>query len=223
MWTIRRYQPSDRSAVRRLAGDTAHFGEPIERFFDAREVFLDAFANFYTDVAYNYLWVALENSATHDDSTTLDDGELIGYLMGCPDTRDYEAWFRSNVKHVAWRAVTWRYRGVFTRKSLGYIRRYLRLRLPYIDLSPYPAHLHINTRADRRGTGIGTALMKTYLDQLRTENIPGVHLETSSENKIAVPWYERLGFRRLQSVPTDVYQHSVGHAVDLYLYAMRLM
>ena len=69
---------------------------------------------------------------------------------------DYNAWFQSNVKRVAWRAATLRYRGVFTRKSLGYLRRYLRLRVPYIDLSPYPAHLHINTRADRRGNGIGT-------------------------------------------------------------------
>jgi ribosomal protein S18 acetylase RimI-like enzyme len=217
MWTIRPYQPSDRSAVRQLAGDTAHFGEPIERFFDAREVFLDAFANFYTDVSYPYLWVALDSSAAHED------GELIGYLMGCPQTRDYDAWFRSNVKQVAWRVATLRYRGVLTRKSLGYIRRYARLRVPYVDLSPYPAHLHINTRADRRGAGVGTALMMAYLDQLRSESVPGVHLETSSENKIAVPWYERLGFQRLHSFPTDVYQHSVGHSVELYVYAMRLV
>lgn len=211
MWTVRRYQPSDRSAVRQLAGDTAHFGEPIERFFDAREVFLDAFATYYTDVAYNYLWVSHDN------------GELIGYIMGCPDTYDYNVWFRAHLKRVAWRAATLRYHGLFTRKSLIYIRRYLRLRVPYIDLSPYPAHLHINTRADRRGTGVGSALMKAYLDQLRNENIPGVHLETTSENKIAVLWYERLGFQRLQSMPTDVYQHSVGHSVDLLLYAMRLV
>ena len=211
MWTIRRYQPSDRSAVRQLTGDTAHFGDPVERFFDAREVFLDAFTTYYTDVAYNYLWVA------HDD------GMPIGYLMGCPDTYDYNVWYRANLKRVAWRAATLRYHGVFTRKSLGYLRRYLRLRVPYVDLEPYPAHLHINTRADRRGQGIGNALMQTFLDQLRNENVPGVHLETTSENKIAVPWYERLGFQRLQSVPTDVYQRSVGHSVDLLLYAMRLV
>ena len=210
MWTIRRYQPSDRSAVRRLAGDTAHFGDPVEHFFDAREVFLDAFAAYYTDVAYDYLWVA------HDE------GELMGYIMGCPDTSHYHAWFRANLKRVAWRAATLRYRGMFTRKSLGYIWRYLRLRVPYVDLAPYTAHLHINTRADRRSQGIGNALMRTCLDQLRNENVPGVHLETSSENKIAVPWYERLGFQLLQSVPTDVYQHSVGHSVDLLLYALRL-
>jgi ribosomal protein S18 acetylase RimI-like enzyme len=210
MWTIRRYQPSDRSAVRQLSGDTAHFGDPIERFFDARQVFLDAFTTYYTDVACNYLWVAHEA------------GALIGYIMGCPDTDNYLVWYRANLRRVAWRAATLRYRGVFTRKSLGYIRRYLQMRVPYVDLSPYPAHLHINTRADRRGSGVGTALMKAYLDQLRGESVPGVHLETTSENTIAVSWYERLGFRRLQSVPTDVYRHSVGHSVDLLLYALRL-
>src|SRR5512147_2019888 len=114
MWTIRRYQPSDRSAVRQLAGDTAHFGEPIERFFDAREVFLDVFATYYTGVAFNYLWVA------HDD------GALLGYLMGCPNTRDQYARFRSNATRVAWRVAALRYRGVFTRKSLAYIWRYAR-------------------------------------------------------------------------------------------------
>ncbi len=210
MWTIRRYQPSDRSAVRQLTGDTAHFGDPVEQFFDAREMFLDAFATYYTDVAYDYLWVAV------------DDGMTIGYLMGCPDTYDYNVWYRANIRRVAWRMATLRYHGAFTRKSLGYVWRFLQMRVPYVDLSPYPAHLHINMRADRRGQGIGTALMQTFLDQLRTENIPGVHLETTSENKIAVPWYERLGFQRLQSVPMDVYQHSVGHSVDLLLYALRL-
>jgi ribosomal protein S18 acetylase RimI-like enzyme len=161
-------------------------------------------------VASNYLWVA------HDD------GALLGYLMGCSDARDYNAWFRSNVKRVAWRVATLHYRGVFTRKSLAYIWRYARLRVPYLDLTSYPAHLHINTRADRRGRGIGTALMRAYLDQLRNENIPGVHLETSSENKIAVLWYEKLGFQLLQRIPTDLYQPSVGHSIDLLVYGMKL-
>ena len=196
--------------MRQLAGDTAHFGEPIERFFDAREVFLDAFATYYTDVAGPYLWVA------HEDDV------LLGYLMGCPDTRSQYVWFRANVTRVVWRVATLRYHGVFTRKSLAYIWRYARLRVPYLDLSSYPAHLHINTRADRRGQGVGTALMHAYLDQLRNENVPGVHLETSSENKIAVPWYEKLGFQLLQRTPTDLYQYSVGHTIDLLVYGMKL-
>jgi ribosomal protein S18 acetylase RimI-like enzyme len=210
MWTVRRYQPSDRSAVRQLAGDTAFFGDPIEGFFTARGLFLDAFANYYTDVAGDYLWVAQ------------DGGAIAGYLMGCPDTHDYNTWFSVNVKRVAWRAATLRYRGLFKRRTLDYVWRYLRLHVPYLDLSSYPAHLHVNTRADKRGNGVGTALMNAYLDQLRDENVAGVHLETSSENKIAALWYERLGFQLLQRTSTNLYWASVGHSVDLLLYGMRL-
>lgn len=216
MWHIRPYQPADRAAVFQLCGDTAHFGEPIERFFDARQVFLDTFAAYYTDIKGDYLWVAATDSA-EDESAG-----VIGYLMGCPDTRAYYQWFRSHTRRIAWRALTLQYRGLFTRKTLGYIWRYAHVRVPYLDLAPYPAHLHINTRAGLRGQGVGTALMQAYLDQLRREKIPGVHLETSSENKIAAPWYERLGFQLLQRTPTDLYRPSVGHDIDLLVYAMRL-
>ncbi len=210
MWHIRLYQPSDRSAVFQLCGDTAFFGEPIESFFDARELFLDTFATYYTDVVGDHLWVA------EDDRS-----EIVSYLMGCSDTPAYNRWFRGHAREMARRLITLRYRGL-TRKTLRFIWDYLHLRVPYIDLSPYPAHLHINTRAGLRGQGIGAALMNTYLDQLRREDIHGVHLETSSENIIAVPWYEKLGFQLLQRITTDLYKPSAGHSVDLLVYGMRL-
>ena len=210
MWHVRLYQPADRPVVFQLCGDMAHFGDPIEHFFDARELFLDTFAVYYTDVAGDYLWVAED-----------DRGDIVGYLMGCPDTLAYNRWFREHARTMARRFITLHYRGL-TRKTVGFIWRYLRLRVPHLDLSDYPAHLHINTRADLRGNGVGTALMHLYLAQLRRENVPGVHLETSSMNTIAVPWYEKLGFQLLQRVTTDLYTPSVGHPIDLLVYGMRL-
>jgi GNAT superfamily N-acetyltransferase len=210
MWRIRRYQPSDRPAVFQLCGDTAFFGDPIEGFFDARQLFLDTFATYYTDVMGDYLWVA-------DDER----GDIVSYLMGCPDTAAHNRWFRQHARKMARRFITLRYRGL-TRKTLRFIWDYLHLRVPYLDLSDYPAHLHINTRADLRGNGVGTALMKTYLDQLRAENVCGVHLETSSANSIAVPWYEKLGFQLLQRISTDLYKPSLGHSIDLLVYGLRL-
>lgn len=215
VWHVRLYQPTDRAAVFQLCGDTTFFGAPIEHFFDARELFLDTFAAYYTDRAGDHLWVAAAGSAEDDR------GDIAGYLMGCPDTADNHRCFRAHVRKIIWRTITLRYRGL-TSKTLRFAWNYLHLRMPYLDLSPYPAHLHINTRAELRGSGIGTALMRAYLDQLRSENIPGVHLETSSENKIAVPWYEKLGFQLLQRTPTDLYKASVGHSIDLLVYGLRL-
>ena len=210
MWHVRPYRPSDRPAVFQLCGDTAFFGAPIENFFDAREMCLDTFAPYYTDVVSDHLWVAEEDTSS-----------IAGYLMGCPDTAAHDKWFQKNARTMAWKLIMLRYRGL-TRRTLRFIWNYLRLHVPPLDLSPYPAHLHINTRQDMRSQGIGAALMQRYLEQLRAEGIPGVHLETSSENKIAVPWYEKLGFRLLQRAPTDVYKASVGHSINLLVYGMRL-
>ena len=216
MWHVRLYQPADRAAVYQLCGDAAFFGAPIENFFDARQLFFDTFAAYYTDLASDHLWVAAAGESAGDDG-----GDIAGYLMGCPDTADNQHWFRANMRKIVWRTIMLWYRGL-TPKTLRFAWNYLHLRTPYLDLSPYPAHLHINTRAELRGSGIGTALMRAYLDQLRHENIPGVHLETSSENKIAVPWYEKLGFQLLQRTPTDLYKASVGHSIDLLVYGLRL-
>ena len=213
MWHVRLYQPTDRAAVYQLCGDAAFFGAPIENFFDARRLFFDIFAAYYADLAGDHLWVA--------ESVEDPRGDIAGYLLGCPDTADNNRWFRANVRKIVWRTITLRYRGL-TPKTLRFAWNYLHLRTPYLDLSPYPAHLHINTRAELRGSGIGTALMRAYLDQLRSEHVRGVHLETSSENKIAVPWYEKLGFQLLQRTPTDLYKASVGHSIDLLVYGLRL-
>jgi ribosomal protein S18 acetylase RimI-like enzyme len=211
MWKICPYQPADRSAVRQLCADTAFFGDPLEKFFDARELFLDYFATYYTDIVSDHLWVAAE-----------DDGSIASYIMGCPDTYAHGSWSRDHLKQLKRKFFTLRYRGL-TPRTLRLIWNYWHLRGPaFVDLTPYPAHFHINTRSDLRGHGIGSALMETYLNQLRDEKISGVHLETTSENKIAVPWYEKLGFKLLSSWQTDLYRKSVGHKIDLLVYGMKL-
>jgi hypothetical protein len=47
---IRPYQPKDRESVFRIAADTAFFGAPIEAYMEDRNVFLDAFYAYYTDL-----------------------------------------------------------------------------------------------------------------------------------------------------------------------------
>ncbi len=210
MWNIRPYQPTDRAAVFQLCGDNAFFGEPLEKFFDARQLYLDYFALYYTDIVGKYLWVAEEN------------GSILGYIMGCPDTYLYGRWLMQHIKVLKRKFFTLQYRGL-TPRTLKIIWDYWHLQGPaFIDLSPYPAHLHINTRSDMRGQGIGAALMEKYLNQLRAEKISGVHLETTSENKIAYPWYEKLGFKLIFKWQTDLYRKSVGHEIDLLVYGMHL-
>lgn len=58
----------------------------------------------------------------------------------------------------------------------------------------YPAHLHIDILAEHQGKGLGHKLMQTFLDNLRANNVTGVHLGVSKENHGACKFYEKEGF-----------------------------
>lgn len=57
----------------------------------------------------------------------------------------------------------------------------------------YPAHLHVNVRADHRGRGFGARLVGCYLDSLRRRDIPGVHVITAPTGR-NLAFYRRYGF-----------------------------
>lgn len=59
--------------------------------------------------------------------------------------------------------------------------------------SAFPAHLHINFHPDARGRGLGSLLVKHYMNYLKLGNVMGVHLVTSPDAQ-NVSFYERLGF-----------------------------
>lgn len=61
----------------------------------------------------------------------------------------------------------------------------------------YPAHLHIDILKDYRGGGNGTRMIAALLEHLKTQKVQGVHLVVSEENKKAIRFYERCGFKTL--------------------------
>ncbi len=63
--------------------------------------------------------------------------------------------------------------------------------------SKYPAHLHIDILEGYRGGGTGTRLVETLLDHLAAKGIRGVHLCVDGENKKAIRFYKRCGFKTL--------------------------
>lgn len=91
-------------------------------------------------------------------------GKVLGYCLGMPKTRDTELYAAQ--PHLQ----------VFEEH--------------YKD---YPAHLHINCHAEARGQGIGTKLVQELENDLRAENIKGVHLMTSRDARNH-SFYQRLGY-----------------------------
>jgi len=60
----------------------------------------------------------------------------------------------------------------------------------------WPAHVHINLLPECRGRGAGAGLMRTWLDSLKAQGVPGCHLQTTLENTRAVRFFESAGFEK---------------------------
>jgi ribosomal protein S18 acetylase RimI-like enzyme len=211
---IRPFQASDRQAVFQIGGDSAFFGEPIEAYMEDRNIFLDAFYAYYTDLEPEHAWVACA------------DGKVIGFLAGCTDTRLHN--------RQLWQVIIPRFTGNllrgkyhFGKRSLHYISGllggFLRREFTRVNLDEYPAHLHINVDAAWRGYRLGQRLMEAWLGQLRQLGMAGVYLDTTSLNEAACRLYEKLGFRLVDSRPNRFWSKWFGKPVDNRCYGLKLL
>jgi GNAT superfamily N-acetyltransferase len=207
--TVRPYHPADRAALFKIGADTAFFGAPIEAYMEDRNIFLDIFYAYYTDYEPEHAWVACT------------DGVVVGFLTGCTDTHRHDRIFsRKVIPLFLWNALRGKYcfgpeaRRYFA-AGIGAMRRG---EVENPDLTHYPAHLHINLSEAWRGHGLGRRLIESYLDQLRSLGVPGVHLMTTNMNVVACQLYEHLGFHLIAEHPTVMYARWVKQTVTTRTY-----
>ena len=210
---IRSFQQEDRESVLRIGADTAFFGAPIEAYMEDRNVFLDAFYAYYTDLEPEHAWVACA------------DAEVVGFLTGCIDARTKgRKYWRFILPVIIGKLLRGKYR--FGKRSFGYITGMLggvlRGELTHADLELYPAHLHINVDSAWRGHGLGQRLMEAYLQQLRELSVKGVYLDTTSLNEAACRLYEKMGFSLLEARPDRYWANWFGRPVENRCYGLKL-
>lgn len=185
---VRPYAESDREGVRNVCFETGFMGEPVEWMWRDRESFCDIFCGYWTDREAEHAMVA--------DS----DGTVVGYLLGCVDSRRVWNMEKLVARHAFRRGIALRpgTAGVFWRMVADGVSDTIRHRLPpavYYD-ERWPAHLHIDLLPVCRGKGIGTTLVRRWFDVLRERGIPGCHLQTMAENADAIAFFEAMGFER---------------------------
>lgn len=193
------YEPKYRDVVRRCVFETGYGGETVMPFFTNIDLFADMNVTYYTDYEPEHAYIGMV------------DGEPAGYLLGCSDTQKYEqtvsdVLFPKLLKDLArgqykLDAVTLRYLG---RGMLQLLRgEYARP-----PLEQFPAHLHIDLFKPFRRFGLGSMLINRWLDDLRAMNSQGVQIGTSSFHVQALPFYEKLGFRRyaVRRVTTSIFK-----------------
>jgi RimJ/RimL family protein N-acetyltransferase len=186
---IRLFQPSDEAEVRRIAMETAWYGQSLRPWMDDVLFVSEALVGYYLRHQQPWLWVLEEQS------------RVVGYLTGCPDTADqHRQWRRDTLPRMArlfMHAHRWRHRCYW--HMLGHTLRaapaFTRLRK---DLDDFPAHLHCNLDASARGQGHAAELVQAFMDRLQTQNIPGVFITTSSD--AGKRFFAKLGFHKLRGV-----------------------
>ncbi len=210
---IRKYAPDDRSAVRRISVQTALMGERGTVFFDDDEIMADVLTVYFTDHEPESCFVAEC------------EGRVAGYILGCRDVKRMEKIFGARIlPSLLLKAFC---RGTFFRgKNLQFLFHvFLSLlkgefRAPVFS-KEYPAALHINIDKEFRAAGVGSALIRAYLGELKRQAVAGVHFATMSET--AALFFEKNGFRRLFSGRRSYFRYFLGRDVLLAIYGMRLV
>jgi len=210
---IRKFEKGDRDAVRRITHDNAFLGELASVFFEGREILSDALTLYFTDYEPESCFVASVGS------------EIVGCLIGARSKAVLEKIFSDK---ISLRLVYGAFKnGVFLKmKNIIFILRclwdMLRGKLITPDFTKeYPAIFHINVRKDYRGSKIGAGLTSSYLNYLKEEGVPGVHLATMSDR--AANFFSSQGFQLLFKGKRSYFRHILHKDVPLYIYGMKLV
>jgi ribosomal protein S18 acetylase RimI-like enzyme len=182
---VRPYRAADRGRVRDIAYRTGFLGDPADCYWRDEESFANVWTGYYTDREPQSAFVAER------------DGAVVGFLLGCVDSSRADSPKVALVREI-------RRRLLFVRPgTAGFLWRSIfdglrGVTAPSGDLDDprWPAHLHVDLLPEARRGGAGTALMQAWFERLRALGAAGCHLVTLHENRPAVAFFERMGFRR---------------------------
>lgn len=187
MSRIRPFRAGYEPALAEICLRTADAGADATGIFDDDELWAEIFVLPYVARHPEYAFVV-----------EADDGRVVGYVVGAPDTDEFEEWFRTQwwPRHSErWPRPALRQSRQDATVVYAYDRR--AGQEPYAER--YPAHLHIDLLPETQGQGWGRRLIDTLVDALRADGVPGLHLVASDQNTGALAFYTRLGFDELPS------------------------
>lgn len=189
---IRGYRPEDREDVFDVCVRTADSGSDATGLVADESLLPDVFAAPYLDLQPDLAFV-------------VDTGErVVGYVLAAADTASWVQRYRAEylpgfaARHPLTEPPTTR------EERIVWVGHHPELMIVH-DLVRFPAHLHIDLLPEAQGRGLGRALIRVLLGELRARGVPGVQLRYGETNHGAGAFYRRLGFHTLPSTPDDPY------------------
>jgi ribosomal protein S18 acetylase RimI-like enzyme len=202
---VRNYQAADREAVRQLCCDTGFLGNPIDPVFEDRELFADYLTGYYTRFEPEALLVCEV------------DGEVRGYLMGCRRALLRQAYqFLANFV-VAGKALYRCMRRPYNKASRRFLRWVLMNSWREVPVTPRNMpHFHMNILPEARSVRNTRALIRTFLDFLRSHDCRSVYGQVVTySGRRTVSLFRRYGFRVMDRVEVTKYRSIHGGRVLL--------
>jgi ribosomal protein S18 acetylase RimI-like enzyme len=207
---IRPYRPDDHDAVAEVCVRTAAGGGDARGLYSDDLLMPDVYALPYVAYAPELAFVVVHPERSDDDPDDrlqVEDGHLVGYVIGVADTAGFVAWWdREWAPGFAERhpsagpplraGATPSYSEAALLRDGGDPRRML---IPADELAAFPAHLHIDLLPAAQRRGYGRRLIDALRAALADRGVPGLHLSYDPANTSARAFYDRLGFRELPS------------------------
>ena len=184
-FSIRSYKSADTSAAYEICLKTGNSGQDATHLFSDPLVLGHIYVGPYMEFEPQSVFI-LE-----------DDQGPCGYIMGVLDSQKYYQWMHSewlpkirvDYKKPTGDPDTWNE----TEKITNLLFQPESQRL----FPGFPAHLHIDLLSRAQGKGQGKLMMDHFINYIRKNKIPGVHLELSVNNDRAFGFYCKYGLQEL--------------------------
>tara|TARA_B100001750_G_C15182356_1_gene434685 strand:- start:22 stop:624 length:603 start_codon:yes stop_codon:yes gene_type:complete len=192
-FSIRSYNPADTSAVYKICLKTGNAGQ------DATDLFFDP-------LVLGHIYVGPYMEFEPQSVFILEDDQgICGYIMGVLESRTYYQWMHNewlpkilvDYKKPTGDPDTWDE----TEKITNLLFQPESQRL----FPDFPAHLHIDLLSRAQGRGQGKLMMDRFIDHLKFNKIPGVHLELSRNNDRAFRFYCKYGMQELDRNDVSIF------------------
>jgi hypothetical protein len=199
----RKYQASDREAVRKLCCDTGFLGNPIDPVFEDRELFANFLTDYYLKHEPDSAFVVTSN------------GEIKGYLLGSrfPLKHQVHSLFQNALDAAkALRRYLW-----YKPASRRFLHWLILNAWREVPAAPRRiGHFHVNLLPEIRSIEAFRLLLETYLRFLYEQGVKRIHAQmVTFDSRRGFRLFERYGFKVLNRSEITKYKRFTNQNVYL--------
>jgi GNAT superfamily N-acetyltransferase len=207
---------SDRQSIRDICVATCWMGEDRPEALLDEGIWAEYWTRWFTDRQWQHTWIVRGSVS----------GRVVGYLTGTPDERRFHEYVPWLVPLFLAQLLRRRLQGRPVNHAA--LRTALRsmwrgeTRIPHALMKRYPATWHVDLLPEACGRGLGSMLLKLFLERMRDLGVSGLHAQPMSINPAIICLLQRHGFRLVLRKPLTAFEHFTDEAIDVQTWVRSL-